>query len=169
MKLYDRTIRIAAAAAVVYWAASALACSGGIASNGYRAPDPAIVVAHSDGIVSRHAELSVVLSTGRDAAALEGVNPFTFEPAIDGVVSWSHDGTRVDFKPDEPLKPGKTYRAVFDFSTIGEPSNGWFSFKIRAAEPGFTVVPGPLYAAFDGSLSIDGTVHADEAPSTADV
>ncbi|HPE89152.1 MAG TPA: MG2 domain-containing protein [Spirochaetales bacterium] len=166
----NRTLRFKAAiAAVVFVSALSAACSRGRDVAEDRAPDPAFVVAHSDGIVSRFADLSVVLSSGRDAGALRGVNPLSFDPPIDGAVSWSDDGSRLDFRPASPLKPGETYRAVFDFAAIGEPSNGWFSFKVRAAEPGLSVTPGALYAAFDGSLSLDGSLRSDDAPAVADV
>jgi len=144
-------------------------CAPGTTGKAARAPDPAFVLAHSDGIVSRFDDLSVVLSSGRDAEAVAGANPFSFEPALEGTVRWSADGSRADFRPSTPLAPGRTYTATFDFAAIGEPSNGWFSFKVRAAEPGLSVSPGALYAAFDGSLSLDGTLRSDDAPSTADV
>ncbi|HPB65358.1 MAG TPA: Ig-like domain-containing protein, partial [Spirochaetales bacterium] len=159
----------AAIAAVVLVSTLSAACAPSRVGKEDRAPDPAFVVAHSDGIVSRFADLSVVLSSGRDADALRGVNPLSFEPPIAGTASWSADGSRLDFKPAVPLEAGETYRAVFDFASIGEPSNGWFSFRIRAAEPGLSVVPGALYAAFDGSLSLDGSLRSDDAPASADV
>jgi uncharacterized protein YfaS (alpha-2-macroglobulin family) len=134
-----------------------------------RAANPYLVMAHSDGIVSRFDDISVVLSTGRTDAARSLGNPFRFEPAIRGTVAWSDDGTRADFRPESPLSPGVTYRVVFDFAALGEPSNGWFSFKVRAAQPGLSVTPGELYAAFDGSLSLDGVVRTDDVPSTAEV
>jgi uncharacterized protein YfaS (alpha-2-macroglobulin family) len=134
-----------------------------------RAPDPALVVAHSDGLVSRHADLSVVLSTGRDVSSLAGTNPFSFTPALKGTVYWSQDGTRADFRPEAALKAGTVYRGVFDFSAIGEPSNGWFSFTVRSAEPGLAVSPGVLYAARDGSLALDGSIRTEDVPSVAEV
>ncbi len=154
------------AAVLVVLCASCPAPSG---RRGERPADPSFVVAHSDGIVSRFASLSVLLGSGRDASAIAGANPFSFDPAIDGTVEWSADGSRADFQPAVPLEPGRTYRGVFDFAAIGEPSSGWFSFKVRAAEPALSVLPGALYAAFDGSLSVDGMVRSDDAPSTADL
>ena len=146
-----------------------VACGGDPRFDEAKAPDPSFVVAHSDGIVSRGDAISVVLGTGRDPSRLEGANPFSFEPVLDGSMRWSADGSRADFLPAAPLEPGRTYKAVFDFAAIGEPGNGWFSFKVRAAEPGLTVTPGALYAAYDGSLSLDGSLRSDDAPSTADV
>lgn len=134
-----------------------------------RAANPAFVVAHSDGIVSRHAPLTVVLSSGRDPGRLAGVNPFTFDPPLKGGVSWSSDGTRAEFKPESPLEPGRDYRVVFDFAALGEAGNGWFSFRVRAAEPGFTVIPGALRAGDGGRLALDGVVRSDDVPSTADI
>ncbi|MGD9940980.1 MAG: alpha-2-macroglobulin, partial [Clostridia bacterium] len=134
-----------------------------------RAPDPAVVVAHSEGLVSRHADLSVVLSTGRDVSALADANPFSFTPSIKGTVHWSEDGTRADFRPEVALKAGTVYRGVFDFSAIGEPANGWFSFTVRSAEPGLAVAPGVLYAAKDGYLAVDGSVRTEDIPSVAEV
>ncbi|MFH2114793.1 MAG: MG2 domain-containing protein, partial [Spirochaetota bacterium] len=134
-----------------------------------RAPDPTLVVAHSDGLVSRHTDLSVVLSTGRDASRLADANPFSFNPPLKGSVHWSADGTRVDFRPEAALKAGTVYKAVFDFSAIGEPSNGWFSFTVRSAEPGLAVSPGTLYAARDGFLALDGSIRTEDLPSVAEV
>jgi len=168
MRSLPKTVHSLSVLATVLLALSSCTAAGG-SKTALKAPDPAFVVAHSDGIVSRFAALSVVLGTGRDAGKLAGANPFTFEPVLAGSVSWSADGSRVDFKPAEPLEPGRTYKAVFDFAALGEPGNGWFSFKVRAAEPGLSVTPGALYAAFDGSLSLDGTLRSDDAPSTADV
>lgn len=134
-----------------------------------KAPDPAFVVAHSEGLVSRFDDLSVILTSGRDMSRLDGVNPFSFEPAMAGTVSWSEGGRRVDFHPEQALKAGSSYKVMFDFADIGEASNGWFSFKVRVAEPGLSIESGALYAAFDGSLSLDGAVRSDDIPSTADV
>ena len=139
------------------------------APRGARAPDPALVVAHSDGLVSRHADISVVLSSGRDVSALAEANPFSFNPPLKGTVHWSADGTRADFRPASALKAGTVYKAVFDFSALGEPSNGWFSFAVRSAEPGLAVSPGILYAARDGSLALDGAIRTDDIASVAEV
>jgi len=166
-KQFDRIVGLALSCALVF--SVSLSCGTGMRTKAEKSPDPSFVVAHSEGILSRFDKVSVILGSGRNNAGLEGANPFSFEPAVDGTVSWSADGSRIDFTPDEPLQAGKVYRVVFDFSTIGEPSNGWFSFKVRAAEPGLSVQPGSLYAASDGTLSIDGTVRADDAPSTVSV
>ncbi len=135
----------------------------------YRAPDPAIVVAHSAGIVSRGADITVVLSSSRETAPLAGAQPFTLSPAASGTVSWSADGTRVSFKPSAPLKAGQRYQVLFDFAAIGEEHNGWFSFDIAAALPSVTVLPGELYAAWDGSIALEGSVRAEDIPAAADV
>lgn len=134
-----------------------------------RIPDPALVVAHSDGLVSRHGDLSVVLSTGRDVSLLAAVNPFSFTPALRGTVHWSADGTRADFRPETTLRAGTVYKGIFDFSALGEPSNGWFSFTVRSAAPGLAVSPGTLYAARDGFLALDGSIRTEDIPSMAEV
>lgn len=134
-----------------------------------RAPNPALVVAHSDGLVSRHGDLSVVLSTSRDVSRFVDTNPFSFTPALKGTVHWSDDGTRADFRPEVALKAGTIYKGVFDFSAIGEPSNGWFSFTVRSAESGLAVSPGMLYAARDGSLALEGSIRTEDIPSVAEV
>ncbi len=180
MNSFQRICRFAAKSAMILAAITVLSiavsaplssCSRftGSVGRGERAPDPAFVVAHSEGLVSRFGDLSVVLSSGRDVSALAGVNPFSFVPELAGTVSWSDDGSRADFKPEEPLRAGASYRATFDFAKLGEPTKLWFSFKVRAAEPGLTVVPGAMYAASDGSLALGGSVRTDDVPATADV
>ncbi len=170
MNSYTRLGRAAGYAFSCALALSAMfSCGFGTAKMADRFPDPSCVVAHSDGIVSCFDKLSVILGSTRDSAKLEGVNPFSFEPAISGKVSWSADGSRADFIPENPLEAGKTYKAVFDFAKMGEPSNGWFTFKFRVAEPGLSVHPGSMYAAIDGSLSLNGMMRSDDAPSTAAV
>ncbi len=134
------------------------------------APNPAVVIAHSEGIVSRGAVLSVVLSTARESASLAGKNPFRIEPPVPGTVTWSEDGTRADFKPNLPLAAGQAYRIVFDFSRIGEASNGWFSFNVQAEKPGISFVSEPsLSAGKNGGLSLSGIVRARDVSSSADV
>lgn len=139
----------------------AASCGGGRYA-GARAPNPDFVVAHSAGIVSRGSAIGVVLSRSRDASALAGAMPFTFSPAVDGSARWSQDGSRVDFVPAAPLKAGQDYRVVFDFAALGEPENGWFSFELKAAAPNVSVLPGELYAAWDGGLTLEGLVYAED-------
>ena len=134
-----------------------------------RAPDPSLVIAHSDGLVSRHADISVVLSSGRDVSALADANPFSFDPPLKGTVLWSADGSRADFRPSSALKAGADYKVVFDFAALDEAHNGWFSFMVRSAEPGLAVTPGTLYAAADGLLALEGSVRTEDIPSTAQV
>lgn len=166
-----RSARSAAAAFALAVCAAALtlalaACGGG-RYPGARAPNPDFVVAHSAGIVSRGSAISVVLSRSRDAAALSGAMPFTFSPAVEGSARWSQDGARVDFVPAAPLKAGQDYRVVFDFAALGEPENGWFSFELKAAAPNVSVSPGELYAAWDGGLTLEGLVYAEDLDAGA--
>ncbi|GAB1433646.1 alpha-2-macroglobulin family protein [Spirochaetota bacterium] len=133
----------------------------------YSLPDPAYVVAHSNGIVSRYSEISVVFSDGRDTAKLAGKNPFSFYPDIKGQVVWSPEGDRIDFAPEKPLKAGQSYKCVFDFSGIGEAQKGWFSFNIKTKEAGIVVKPGNLFIARDGSLALSGTLESEELSENA--
>ncbi len=133
-------------------------------------PNPAIVMAHSEGIISRTALVSVVLSSSRDASRLSGKNPFRIIPAVEGTVLWSEDGTRADFKPSVPLKAGQSYHVVFDFALIGELANGWFSFDIQAEKPSLAFVSEPkLSAGSSGSLNLSGIIKADDVFVSADV
>lgn len=166
-RLVARSSALFAGLCIAFVVLALAACSGGGRTGSARAANPALVLAHSDGIVSRFDAISVVLGTGHRPEASRLGNPFRFEPELKGTVTWSDDGTRADFRPEAPLPPGATYRVVFDFAALGEPANGWFSFKVRAAEPGLSILPGALYSAFDGSLALDGVVHTDDAPSTA--
>lgn len=159
-----KTARLSAA-----WALIALVLSACSPRPAARLPDPSTVTAHSEGLVSAHGDISVVLARARDAATLAGANPFRFDPPIKGSVLWSEDGSRADFRPETALKPGASYHAVFDFAALGEPENGWFSFDISVARPSFSVRPGSLYAAWDGTLALDGLVSSDDAPSMADL
>jgi len=162
MKLTQRVFFVIAAATLV----AAFSCAKAPQA---AAPDPSVVVAHSAGIVSRGGDISVVLANGRDASRLADAQPFSFSPAVKGRTSWSEDGSRASFKPEEPLKAGQSYRVRFDFAAIGEESNGWFSFDVMAARPSISVVPGGVYAAWDGSLALDGLVRAEDIAAAADV
>ncbi|HAE23628.1 MAG TPA: alpha-2-macroglobulin [Spirochaetaceae bacterium] len=162
MKFTQRVFMFIAAAALV----AAFSCAKAPQS---AAPDPTVVVAHSAGIVSRGAEISVVLANGRDTSGFADAQPFTFTPAVKGRISWSDDGSRASFKPEGPLKAGQSYRVRFDFAAIGEESNGWFSFDIMAAQPSISVLPGGVYAAWNGSLALDGLVRAEDIAAAADV
>ncbi|MBP7262990.1 MAG: Ig-like domain-containing protein [Spirochaetia bacterium] len=134
-----------------------------------RAPDPAMVMAHSQGFVAKDADITVVLSNGRDPATVAGAQPFRLSPEVSGSVSWSDDGSRATFRPDTPLSPGRRYRVVFDFASLGEPTNGWFSFDVTVERPSISVVPGELYAAGNGLLAVDGVVRSEGIEASADV
>jgi len=135
-----------------------------------RAPDPRLVMAHSQGLISRFDRLSVILTARRsfstDPARL---NPFRLQPAVAGRAVWSDDGSRVDFIPDQPLAAGQAYGVVFDFAQLGQGEAGWFSFDVQAALPSIRVADLRLAAQSDGRLALSGRLLAQDIPSSADV
>ena len=132
--------------------------------------DPRLVIAHSQGIISRFDSISVILSAVRDPGSLPtDAAPFVFDPPLAGRVSWSADGSRADFVPDAPLAAGTSYTVKFDFAALGEAHNGWFAFAVQAAQPNFSVANLVLAARPDGSLALSGVLHEEDIPATADV
>lgn len=131
--------------------------------------NPVLVMAHSQGIVSRLAPVTVILANGRPGLLDRNSNPFVFDPPLKGQAVWSEDGGRVDFQPESPLEAGRKYRVRFDFAALGEAFNGWFDFNIQAAQPSFALSGLRLSAQKDGLLVLSGVVRAEDLPSTADV
>ncbi|HGJ66989.1 TPA: hypothetical protein ENS27_16640, partial [bacterium] len=130
--------------------------------------NPAYVIAHTDGIIERDDIISVVLAHAPDFGI--GSNPFTFEPALEGMVQWSEDGTRVDFKPKAPLPAGKKYLVTFDFKKIGVPDRGYFNFAFRVALPDIALVTEPELKALDTeTVMLTGAFSAYAIESSADI
>ncbi len=131
-------------------------------------PNPADIIAHTDGIIKRDGVISVVLAHAPQTGI--GLNPFVFEPALEGTAEWSEDGTRVDFKPKTPLKPGKKYIATFDFKKLGLTEKGFFNFMFRVALPEIQFTAEPELKAVDKkTVMITGSFTAYAIESSADI
>lgn len=131
-------------------------------------PNPVDIIAHTDGIVKRDSVISVVLAHAPQTGI--GLNPFMFEPALEGSVVWSEDGTRVDFKPKAPLKPGKKYIATFDFRKLGLADKGFFNFTFGVALPEIQFTAEPELKAIDEkTVMITGSFTAYAIESSADI
>lgn len=138
-----------------------------LAANPELLPDPALVMAHSKGILLPDSKITVVLSSPRENLASERLNPFKFQPALEGSVRWSEDGSRADFTPAKILEPGREYRVEFDFEKIGEKENGRFTFEIRIESPMPVYEKAVLRVLPDGNLVLEGRITGDSYSSTS--
>lgn len=154
---------------IVIWCAIIVALVFGCSKpSSFVKANPLYVIAHTDGIIERDNTISVVLAHAPETGL--GSNPFTFEPALEGTVHWSEDGTRIDFKPKAPLSAGKKYLVTFDFKKLGVPDRGHFNFAFRVALPDIAIVTEPELKAKDAeTMTLTGAFYAYAIDSSANI
>lgn len=115
------------------------------------------IEAYTSGTVSKKSYIRVQLasqvSTMSDAGVADNRDLFSFSPSIKGKSYWV-DAQTVEFRPDEPLEPGKNYEVTFklDKVTATEPDLEEFEFDFRVIRPGLSLIHRGLVSQNNTSL-----------------
>src|SRR5690606_24079208 len=80
---------------------------------------------------------------------------FTFYPSVSGQTAWI-DASTVEFTPDQPLKPGTTYRVSFALNRLANvPQDlNTFNFEFRVVNPSFEIEFSGLRAQTSNSMDM---------------
>lgn len=102
------------------------------------------IEAYTAGVISKQSTIRVQLTgnvnvTHTQNEPLEAA-VFDFSPDIKGKAYWV-DATTIEFRPDENLQPGKTYRSTFRLSKVMKVPDDLssFDFEFRVIKPSFSV------------------------------
>src|SRR5690606_33324462 len=102
------------------------------------------VEAYTAGVVSRESTVRVRLasqvSTFQQTNEEDNRKLFSINPGVKGKTYWI-DARTVEFRPDEPLKPGREYNVTFHLSEVADVSNDLknFTFNFKVIEPSYNV------------------------------
>ncbi|RCH55838.1 hypothetical protein DJ568_03525 [Mucilaginibacter hurinus] len=109
--------------------------------------DPAFskyIEAYTTGVVSRQSTIRIKLApdiqlTHQENEELES-EIFNFSPSVKGKAYWI-DARTIEFKPDEPLAPGKAYEAEFNLKDVIDVEGKFkqFNFSFQTVKPDFTI------------------------------
>jgi uncharacterized protein YfaS (alpha-2-macroglobulin family) len=102
------------------------------------------IEAYTSGTISKGSTIRIHL-----ASQLTTLNPagnqderklFHFSPDIKGRIYWI-DGQTAEFRPEEALKPGQEYNAIFDLNKVAETTKGLeeFTFNFKVINPGLQI------------------------------
>jgi uncharacterized protein YfaS (alpha-2-macroglobulin family) len=137
-----------------------LSCRGGLPG-----PDPRQVEAVSGGLVAQPGVVEVRFTSERDSSLPPPGGALRLLPKTRGALSWKDAYTLV-FTPEEPLKPGKRYRALVDGAKIaGAAAVSSFGFEFEAQPPLFEVVFDPVRINGAGDAVVSGALKAGEGAS----
>ncbi len=146
----------------------AAGCGGLRALPPAKAADPALVVAHSAGIVASASPLKVVFTSDRGRAGEAGpAGAFRLYPAVKGEARWQ-DSRSLVFVPVPALARGQRYRVDVDLGLLdGQAAGGseYFSFSVMATEQKAEVETLPPRIAKDGAVEVQGTVSLADGAS----
>lgn len=110
--------------------------------------DPAYgsyITAYSGGVISRESAIRLRLAEEfQDSAMLGQLVPsnwFKFRPAIEGKAYWT-DSKTIEFRPDIPLKSGKSYEAIFKLGEIMDVPEelSIFEFSFQTMDQNFDLI-----------------------------
>ncbi|HWK98442.1 MAG TPA: MG2 domain-containing protein, partial [Parapedobacter sp.] len=102
------------------------------------------VEAYTAGVVSRESTVRVRLasqvSTFQQTNEEDNRKLFSINPGVKGKTYWI-DARTVEFRSDEPLKPGREYNVTFHLSEVADVSNDLknFTFNFKVIEPSYNV------------------------------
>ncbi|MEJ2111909.1 MAG: hypothetical protein P8Z37_18760, partial [Acidobacteriota bacterium] len=103
-----------------------------------------VIAAYTSGMISRESPIRIrfvdeVADAARFNVAMKR-SPFSFDPDIDGVTLWS-DGHTLEFRPEERLPDGVSYKANLDLSEIlaVDPDKENFVFEFSTIQQTFEV------------------------------
>ncbi len=115
------------------------------------------IEAYTSGTVSKKSFIRVHLAnqvkTMSDVGVPDNRDLFSFSPSIKGKAYWI-DSQTVEFRPEENLKPGKTYEATFNLEKVTETEKGLesFEFDFRIIKPGIHLTQNGLVSQNNTSL-----------------
>ncbi|MDR0401966.1 MAG: alpha-2-macroglobulin [Treponema sp.] len=128
------------------------------------APDPQLVSAFSSGVIDRNGPVTLEFVREFDISKPVPREAFRLEPAAKGNLSWKN-GFTLEFLPDRPLKPGKTYTATVDPSKLAPAEEfsqtGLFSFSFDTSVPFMEVALDPVRVDETGQVTVSGHVLAE--------
>jgi uncharacterized protein YfaS (alpha-2-macroglobulin family) len=164
---------LSTALAVLALGLSLSGCAGRSRGPVPKAADPALVEAHSAGLLPSSSAIKVVLTRAAGEAGAEAPRGvFRLDPPVSGRARWEDERT-LAFVPDKPLVRGRDYRVEVDLGILGGSTAagvpaagvGRFSFDVRAAEQRVSVETDPPRIARDGSVTVEGNLTlADGVP-----
>src|SRR5690606_38969701 len=102
------------------------------------------VEAYTAGVVSRESTVRVRLasqvSTFQQTNEEDSRQLFSINPGVKGKAYWI-DARTVEFRPDEPLKPGREYNVTFHLGKVADVSDDLknFTFNFKVIEPSYNV------------------------------
>lgn len=102
------------------------------------------IEAYTAGVISKQSTIRVQLTGNANVTHTQNepleTNVFSFSPDIKGKAYWI-DATTVEFRPDENMEPGKTYKSTFRLSKVMKVPDDLssFDFEFRVMKPSFSV------------------------------
>ncbi|MBE9597678.1 MG2 domain-containing protein [Pedobacter sp. MC2016-24] len=109
--------------------------------NDYNQKYAKYIEAYTSGTVSKKSFIRVHLAsqvkTMADIGVADSRDLFSFSPSVKGKTYWI-DAQTVEFRPEEDLKPGKTYEATLNLAKIQDTEKGLeeFEFDFKVITPG---------------------------------
>jgi uncharacterized protein YfaS (alpha-2-macroglobulin family) len=141
--------------AVIIFGLTAIFFSGKPQPSKYNPEFSKYIEAYTSGTISKtgtiRLQLTSQVKTLNSSDVADEQTLFHFKPAIKGKTYWI-DGQTVEFRPDEALKPGQKYRAIFDLNDLTETAKELeeFEFDFKVINPG-------LHFSQDGLVSQNNT------------
>jgi uncharacterized protein YfaS (alpha-2-macroglobulin family) len=115
------------------------------------------IEAYTSGTVSKKSYIRLHLAsqvkTMSDIGVADSRDLFSFSPSVKGKTYWI-DSQTLEFRPDEPLKPGEDYEATFNLNKVTETEKGLeeFEFNFRVISPGLSLSQNGLVSQNNTSL-----------------
>lgn len=163
----DARLNLSAAIALI---AAGLALSAALTSCAPRAaavrPDPAVVEAHTAGMVSRNDAIDVVFVRPMRPGDGTPEGLVAIDPPVKGELSWLDDRS-LEFKPASPLKVGRSYRVTVDYGILEGKERGKavFGFDLGVSEPVFGLALDPVSVDDSGRIELSGCITTDPGES----
>ncbi|AEF86483.1 alpha-2-macroglobulin domain protein [Treponema primitia ZAS-2] len=129
------------------------------------APDPALVAAHTGGIIRSTDPIEVVFTKEQDSSTAFSPENFRLKPQARGTLSWKN-GSTLTFTPEAPLKPGTHYQVTVDGKALGMKPFG-FSFETQV--PTIELVLDPLFIDSAGDARVTGKLFVSEPSDTSQI
>lgn len=115
------------------------------------------IESYTSGTISKKSTIIVHLAgqviTMNDVGKPDDRDLFDFSPSIKGKTYWL-DAQTVEFRPDQPLESGESYKATFALNKITETERdlGEFEFDFKVISPGVSVIQNGLVSQNNTSL-----------------
>jgi uncharacterized protein YxeA len=115
------------------------------------------IESYTSGTISKKSTIIVHLAgqvtTMNDVGKPDDRDLFDFSPSIKGKTYWL-DAQTVEFRPDQPLESGESYKATFALNKITETEKdlGEFEFDFRVISPGVSIIQNGLVSQNNTSL-----------------